>query len=73
MAGGLPRPGVNKIPVIQVTIETYKLVWSLRGRIGRWAMLPLIYCTILLMVFFEAEAFGPNKARTFGTRSFDCG
>lgn len=50
MAGGLPQPAVNKIPVKQIAVETYLSVYEHRHRIVRWAIVPLFLCTVLVMV-----------------------
>jgi len=50
MAGGLPQPAIFNIPVKQVAIEIYGLMWVHRRRIAGWAVFPLILCTVLVLV-----------------------
>ena len=47
MAAGLPKPAVFKIPVKQVAIETYKLMWEHRRRIAYWSIVPFILFTLI--------------------------
>ena len=47
MAAGLPQPAVFKIPVKQVAIETYNLVWEHRRRIAYWSIVPFILGTLI--------------------------
>ena len=46
MAGGLFPPALNNIPVNQVAIDTYQLVWRFRRRIAYWSIAPFILWSI---------------------------